>query len=72
MKKLFLVVFGLITGLSLMSSCTPRGWFLVNSNGIATYNRTTGQFEVLWENVASRPVVVHDTIYVQPIDSIRQ
>lgn len=72
MKKLFLVVFGMITGLSLVSSCTPHDWFLVNSSGIATYNRTTGQFEVLWENVESRPVVIHDTVYVPSVDTLRQ
>lgn len=60
----FWLYFGLILGILVFSGCTPRDWFLVNSNGIATYNRATGNFEILWENVASRPVVIHDTVYV--------
>lgn len=35
--------------LASLASCSPVRWLLVNSNGIATYNRNTGQFEILWE-----------------------
>lgn len=31
-------------------SCTPNRWYLVNSDGVLTYNRHTGQLEVLWEH----------------------
>ena len=45
------------------TSCTPQ-WLLVNTSGIATYNRSTGQVEVLWENHSAQQTTVHDTVYV--------
>ena len=59
-KKIFLFGFGLILSLA---SCSPR-WLLVNSNGIASYNRHTGQFEILWENHNAQIIEHHDTVYV--------
>lgn len=46
-----------------LQSCAPK-WLVFNSNGIASYNRHTGQFEILWENNSSQVVEKHDTIYV--------
>lgn len=49
------------------TSCSPQ-WLLVNSSGIATYNRNTGQVEVLWENKSAQQTTIHDTVYiVKPI-----
>ena len=62
MKKLSMLVMVLV-GLSL-SSCAQK-WLLVNSSGVATYNRNTGQIEVLWENKSAEVHAVHDTIYVE-------
>lgn len=31
-------------------SCTPVKMFWVSSEGIVTYNRHTGTFEMMWEN----------------------
>lgn len=43
--------------LCVLSSCTPTRWFLVNTNGILTYNRHTGQIEMIWEwNEKPNPV----------------
>lgn len=52
-----------LVGLSL-SSCAPK-WLVVNSSGIASYNRHTGQFEILWENKNAEMHEIHDTIYVE-------
>lgn len=48
----------------LLSSCAPK-WLVVNSSGVASYNRHTGQFEILWENKNAEMHEVHDTIYVE-------
>ena len=47
-------------------SCQSPNFLWCTSSGIVTYNRHTGQFEMLWENVVKEPVVVHDTIFVCP------
>ena len=33
----------------LMHSCAPNRFYLVNSEGIFSYNRHTGQLEFMWE-----------------------
>lgn len=63
----YLVVCFIIFFTFLIGGCAPR-WLLVNSNGIASYNRHTGQFEILWENHSAVTIEKHDTIYV---DSVR-
>jgi len=65
MKRLFFVFFGMFLGVSLLMGCAPRDWFLVNSSGIATYNRHTGQFELLWEQSVPDPIIVRDTVYIR-------
>ena len=61
MKSLIKISF---VAVALMAtSCTPQ-WLLVNSSGIATYNRNTGQVEVLWENQSAQQTIVHDTVYI--------
>lgn len=62
-KLLVLVGFGLMMSLT---SCAPK-WLVFNSNGIASYNRHTGQFEILWENNSSQIVEKHDTIFVDSL-----
>lgn len=47
MKKLSFVGF-VAAVLLLCSSCVRPQWYLLNSEGIASYNRHTGQFEILW------------------------
>lgn len=37
-----------------LAACSPVRWLLINSNGIMTYNRHTGQFELLWEHHQER------------------
>lgn len=61
MKSLVKILF---VAVALMAtSCTPK-WLLINSSGIATYNRNTGQVEVLWENQSAQQTTVHDTVYI--------
>lgn len=62
MKKL-VVLLVVLAGLSL-SSCAPK-WLVVNSSGVASYNRHTGQFDILWENKNAEVHEIHDTIYVE-------
>ena len=66
----FSVIFGIFCGTFSLFGCTTPNFLWCTSSGIVTYNRHTGQFEMLWENQVKEPVVVHDTVYVCP-DSIR-
>lgn len=61
MKK-FVIVLVLVMLMGLQS-CAPK-WLVFNSNGIASYNRHTGQFEILWENNSSQVVEKHDTVTI--------
>lgn len=47
-----------------LSSCSPSKLLWYTSNGIMTYNRNTGQFEVLWENNGAGHVEKCDTVYI--------
>lgn len=62
----FLVIFAIAAGCFFFQSCQSPNFLWCTSSGIVTYNRHTGQFELLWENQSSQPVLVHDTIYVCP------
>lgn len=55
---------GIAVGCCILASCSPSRMFMVGTNGIATYNRHTGQFEVLWEYAEKPLPTIHDTIYV--------
>ena len=46
LARLLLVVVA-VAGLA---ACSPVRWLVVNSDGILTYNRHTGQLELLWEH----------------------
>lgn len=70
MKK-FLFSFGLVVGLFSCVSCSSSRWAWLQSNGILTYNRVTGQLEVMWENAGKAPVVVHDTVFVDTCKNTR-
>lgn len=55
MKKAFIIIMVLAclcAGICL-TSCTPHRWFIVNSEGILTYDRNKGTFELLWQNSAA-------------------
>ena len=64
MKK-FVLGFVFI-GFLVLSSCTPSRFFVINSEGILTYNRHTGQLEFMWQTKS----VKGDTIDVVKCDSL--
>lgn len=64
MKKIVLS-FVFIGGL-VLSSCTPNRFFLINSEGILTYNRHTGQLEFMWQTKSAKG----DSVSVVKCDSL--
>lgn len=48
-----LICGGLLLSMSIIESCTPHKWFIVNSEGILSYDRNKGTFELLWQNKAA-------------------
>ena len=65
---LFLVIFGLGGGCFLTSSCSSQNLIWCKSGFILTYNRHTGQLEVLYENTQKHVEVVHDTVFVHNLN----
>lgn len=65
----FLVIFAIVAGCFSFSSCGTTKWIWCTSSGIMTYNRHTGQFEMLWENEIKQPILVHDTVYVEKVQN---
>ena len=61
---LFLVCFAIVSGSFSLASCQSPNFLWCTSSGIVTYNRHTGQFEMLWENAAKQIETVHDTVYI--------
>ena len=55
--KCRMIVFGLMAVAIMLSSCTGWRYVFCTSNGILTYNRHTGQLEILWEH-QSTPVIL--------------
>lgn len=52
-----MIVFVLMAVDIMLSSCTGWRYVFCTSNGILTYNRHTGQLEILWEH-QSAPVIL--------------
>lgn len=49
-KKIVCII--VITAMAMataVTSCTPHKFFILNSEGILTYDRNKGTFEVLWQ-----------------------
>lgn len=67
----FRFIFALVLGSFCCEGCQSPAAVWCTSSGIVTYNRHTGQFELLWENQAERTTIIHDTIYICP-DSVFQ
>lgn len=64
MRKFVLGI--VIIGFLVCTSCTPSRFFLINSEGILTYNRHTGQLEFMWQTKSAKG----DTIDVVKCDSL--
>ena len=69
MKK---VIFWLIFGMVSLTGCSPRNYFLVNSDLVARYNRTTGNWEVIWNTSLKHRGMAPDSIpIIVSRDSVR-
>lgn len=67
-KKIFAwLLFCTAVALQLFCSCAPNRWFLINTEGIVTYNRNTGQLEVLWSHHEKPNVITVDTVQCDTI-----
>lgn len=64
MRKFVLGI--VIIGFLVFTGCTPNRFFLINSEGILTYNRHTGQLEFMWQTKSAKG----DTIDVVQCDSV--
>lgn len=64
MKKF---IIGFITASTVLVSCSPAKIFLVNSEGILSYDKHTGKLELLWETKAKGGAATNDSI---PLDSV--
>lgn len=51
-----MIVFVLMAVAIMLSSCTGLRYIFCTSDGILTYNRHTGQLEILWEH-QSMPII---------------
>lgn len=51
MRK-FAFILILVCG-AMIQSCAPIRWYLVNSEGIFTYNKHTGQVELMWNTTTA-------------------
>lgn len=49
-NKVFVYGLMIVLGLLALTSCSNPNLMWYTSNGIVSYNRHTGQFEMLWEN----------------------
>jgi len=66
------VIFCLIFGIILLTGCSPRNYFLVNSDLVARYNRTNGNWEIIWNTSLKHQGIAPDTIPITVSrDSIR-
>lgn len=48
--KVFVLGLLIVSSLVALTSCSTPNLMWYTSNGIVSYNRHTGQFEMLWEN----------------------
>lgn len=74
MKRIFgkfWLIFGLACGCFLFCSCSGSNLIWCKSGLILTYNRHTGQLEVLYENTTKTVEVVHDTVYIEANKAIK-
>lgn len=56
----------------LISGCSPTRLFLIDHNGVLTYNRNTGQLEIIWEWRERPNGVERDSVSSVKKDSINR
>lgn len=62
----FSVIFFGIT----FTACSPTRLFLIDHSGVLTYNRNTGQLDIIWEWKERPTVVERDSVPYLERDSI--
>lgn len=65
-KNLMLVVVAMVI-VTAISSCYPHKWFIVNSEGILSYDRNKGTFELLWQTKSAGHATDSGTVKVDSI-----
>ena len=61
---LMLVAMVIVTAIS---SCYPHKWFIVNSEGILSYDRNKGTFELLWQTKSAGHSADSGTVLIDSI-----
>lgn len=74
MKKLGLFF---VIGLMVLTGCSPRSYFLINSDSVVRYDRMTGKFELIWRMSAQHLYqdstdCKRDSVVLIPVDSYKQ
>ena len=69
MKKVILLSVLIIV---LVSGCSPTRLYLVDHNGVLTYNRNSGQLEIIWEWRERPNGVERDSVTSVKKDSINR
>ena len=62
-----MIVFVLMAVAIMLSSCTGLRYVFCTSDGILTYNRHTGQLEILWEHKSMPIIQKNDSLRVPVI-----
>lgn len=63
---LMLIVVAMVI-VTTISSCYPHKWFIVNSEGILSYDRNKGTFELLWQTKSAGNSADSGTVKVDSI-----
>lgn len=69
MKKVILLSVLIIV---LVSGCSPTRLYLIDHNGVLTYNRNSGQLEIIWEWRERPNGVERDSVTSVKKDSINR
>lgn len=66
-KRNYLFVVVAMVIVTAISACYPHKWFIVNSEGILTYDRNKGTFELLWQTKSAGNSTDSGTVKVDSI-----
>ena len=66
-KIVCIIVITAMAMASLVTSCTPHKFFILNSEGILTYDRNKGTFEVLWQTKSAGAATDSGTVKIDSI-----
>lgn len=56
------ICFVFIFGAFLMVGCSPKNYFLIDSDLMAKYNRVTGDWEVIWNSSMKHYTLIPDSM----------